>query len=70
MLTLQTLYDLYVSISTFDVEKSSYENMHVHEYNASYSLISCARFEVLTGVLKKINPLKPELNPICYFWHY
>ena len=17
-----------------------------------------------------INPLKPELNPICYFWHY
>jgi len=19
---------------------------------------------------KVINPLNPELNPICYFWHY
>jgi hypothetical protein len=55
LLTVQTLYGLYVSISTFDVEETSYENIHVHEYNASYSLISCARFEVLTEVLKKIK---------------
>jgi hypothetical protein len=55
MLTVQTLYGLYVSINTFDVETTSYENMYVHEYNAFYSLISCARFEVLTGVLKKIK---------------
>ena len=19
---------------------------------------------------EKLNPLNPELNPICYFWHY
>jgi len=22
------------------------------------------------AVLISINPLNPELNPICYFWHY
>jgi len=55
MLTVQTFYGLYVSINTFSVEKSSYENLHVHEYNASYSLKSYARFEVLIAVLKKIK---------------
>jgi len=30
------------------------------------------RDAVIEGYSPKsnVNPLKPELNPICYFWHY
>jgi len=48
------LVGLYVSINTFDVEKVP-TKICTYKYNAPYSLISCARFEVLTAVLKKIK---------------
>jgi len=47
-------YGLYFSINTFDVEKVP-TKICTYKYNASYSLISSARFEVLTAVLKKFK---------------
>ena len=55
--------------SVLDFQAFSFLKKSLHSYK---NIVRCERFRILTAVLLKIqilwdvNPLNPELNPICY----
>jgi len=67
----------YITAGFSDLLEAAQSNTHTHTHvhrtenstklTHTYELIDTKDF--FHGVLK-FNPLNPELNPICYCWHY
>ena len=46
------------------------KNSLVAQIGDEYISLPGADGQLVNGLYHEVNPLNPELNPICYCWHY